>query len=388
MADDGATSRHTPISRLAIMSRGHGLEDDSSSDSDNNNSNSNDDHHGLTKGSDELQLALAPAEPATSDDARPPRNRSLRSKLATALAEIEEQRYLLEAAAANGQLLVEKYFVLEKERDALAARCGHLVRTASLDSDVPHHQPRAVQKCIDLEQRLHAIEREKATCDDAIAKQDHEILFWRNKAMACLKDHANLKEAYMHLEREHETNLSAKIHLSHATKKLQLERDECAIQVRDLTVRVADLAEREGRWVMANDIKQQKIQRLEAIVADLEAAHASSEAARTVLVTRLQAAEQDASFMQCTMNGLKMSLAALEQEYYILLEKTTLAAPNKESEHPTEMTPLLPRKKTPLAPRKSCSPIAWIWDTVCGAISSLVSDIVRFASRSFHAIRD
>ncbi|KDO31451.1 hypothetical protein SPRG_04066 [Saprolegnia parasitica CBS 223.65] len=359
------------------MSRGNRLDGDSSSDSDNNNDN-NDDHHGLAKGSDELQLALAPAEPAPGDDARPPRNRSLRSKLATALAEIEEQRYLLEAAAANGQLLVEKYFVLEKERDALAARCGHLVRTASLDSDASHYQPRAVQKCVDLEQRLHAIEREKATCDDVIGKQDHEILYWRNKAMA----------SYMHLEREHETNLSAKTHLSHATKKLQLERDECAIQVRDLTVRVADLAEREARWVMANDIKQQKIQRLEANVVDLEAAHAASEAARTALESRLQAAEQDASYMQCTMNGLKMSLAALEQEYYILLEKTTLAAPNKESEHPSEVTPLLPRKKTPLAPRKPCSPIAWAWETVCGAISSLVSDIVRFASRSFHAIRD
>ncbi|OQR98429.1 hypothetical protein ACHHYP_08615 [Achlya hypogyna] len=357
-----------------------------STDVDDGRDNNRDTDGPAKAASGDLQLELAPDLTTGDDDGHaPPRNRSLRSKLAAALAEIDEQRFLLEAAAANGQILVEKYFVLEQERDALAARCGLLM----LDSDVPHHQPTAVQKCIDLEQQLHAIEREKGAADDMIAKQDQEILFWRTKATACLKDHATLKDAFSHLERENEANLRAKVHLGGAAKRLQQERDELTMQVRDLTSRVADLSERENRWSMANDIKQQKIQRLEGATAELEEALAVSEAGRSVMATRVAAWEQEGSYMQCTINGLKMSLASLEQEYMILLEKTTLAAPNKESidDCPSERSPLL-RKKTPLAPRKSCSPFEWAWGLLRDAIGAVVRHVRAYTSGSYHSLGD
>ncbi|OQS04852.1 hypothetical protein THRCLA_02944 [Thraustotheca clavata] len=322
------------------------------------------------------------------------KNENVQQKLAAVLAEVEEQRYLLESAAANGKLLAEKYFVLEMERDALAIRCERLMKAVVLEPDSPPQQQTAIQKCIDLEQRLHTYEREKETHEDMLASQEQEIVFWRTKAMSCMKEHTQLKEAYEQLEKEHEMNVHAKNHLSTIAKRIQIERDELMGQVRDLTSRIADLSERDARWTMANDIKQQKIQRLEATVAELEEINAALEEAKREMQRKVVDRQHDVEHMKDTIDGLKRSLGSMEQEYQILLGKTAMAAPNKDEE-PTEATPLVPRKKSspPKPPRQTT--IVWAWSTICGVIGSVLQQvhdfamgIVNYASRSYHSLTD
>ncbi|ETW10079.1 hypothetical protein H310_00465 [Aphanomyces invadans] len=247
--------------------------------------------------------------------------------LAAALREIDEQRRLLEAAASNGSLLAEKYFALEVEHEALSAKYNdarQCIEELESQQKLNLHRATSVQKCIDLEQQLNTHLREQEAQDETLSRQDAEIQYWRSKALAAAKDNAILRDMVAAFEREKADALQSCHHLAQANRKVQCERSELMLQVKELAGRLNDQAEREQRLVLSHDIKQQKIQRLEATVEALEDAVQTAKASLDASERAAKMHEDTAKELQGVIHGLKRSLSALQQEYQLVVDNHTM----------------------------------------------------------------
>ncbi|KAF0745737.1 hypothetical protein Ae201684P_010986 [Aphanomyces euteiches] len=263
------------------------------------------------------------------------KKQSLTDRLVTALREVEEQRRLLEAAASNGTLLAEKYFALEQERDALRTQYMETKEALEeLEAQMKHNNRAAtsVQKCIDLEQQLNTHMREQGVLDETRARQEAELMSWRTKALEAAKENARLRELVATLEKERETAALSRQHVTSINRKVQSERDELLLHVKDMTTRLDEYAVRDHRLTLSNDVKQQKIQRLEALVEELQDDLARANVELVGSVETAKQHENTAKELRGVINGLKRSLSSLQEDYQLVVEKHNLAVPEKSDD--------------------------------------------------------